>query len=56
MRIECDKVLTIDDFDELYSTWHGRTLTVMGEYIKVSQAGIPSRYLTQYICSRAQEL
>ena len=44
MRIECDKVLTIDDFDELYSTWHGRTLTVMGEYIKVSQAGIPSRY------------
>ena len=44
MRIECDKVLTIDDFDELYSTWHGRTLTVMGEYIKVSQSGILSRY------------
>ena len=47
MRIECDKVLTIDDFDELYSTWHGRTLTVMGEYIKVSQAGIPSRYFVR---------
>lgn len=44
MKIECDKVLTIDDFDELYSTWHGRTLTVMGEYIKVSQSGILSRY------------
>ena len=44
MRIECDKVITTDDFDEKYSMWQGRTLTVMGEYIKVSQPGIHSRY------------
>lgn len=56
MRIECDKVLTIDDFDELYSTWHGRTLTVMGEYIKLVKQEYLRAILTQYICSRAQEL
>lgn len=44
MKVECDKVLTIDDFDESYALWKGRTITVMGEYIKVSQSGLQPRY------------
>ena len=44
MKIDCDKVLTIDDFDESYATWKGRTMTVMGEYIKVTQSGNQPRY------------
>lgn len=44
MKINCDKVLTIDNFDVAYASWKGRTLTVMGDYIKVSQFGIQSRY------------
>ena len=44
MKINCDKVLTIDNFDVAYASWKGRTLTVMGDYIKVCQFGIQSRY------------
>lgn len=44
MKINCDKVMTIDNFDEAYASWKGRTMTVMGDYIKVSQFGITSRY------------
>jgi hypothetical protein len=44
MKVECDKVLTIDDFEESYASWKGRTITVMGEYIKVSQSGLQPRY------------
>ena len=44
MKVHCDKVLTTDDFDVEYASWKGRTLTVMGDYIKVSQTGLPPRY------------
>jgi len=44
MKIECDKVMTIDDFDESFSSWKGRVLTIMGEYIKVSQGGVQPLY------------
>ena len=44
MKVHCDKVMTIDDFDVAYASWKGRTLTVMGDYIKVSQVGITARY------------
>ena len=40
MKVHCDKVLTTDDFDVEYASWKGRTLTVMGDYIKVSQLGL----------------
>lgn len=40
----CDKVLTVDDFDESFASWSGRSLTVMGEQIKVSQSGLNPRY------------
>lgn len=44
MKKQCDKVLTIDDFSEEYSSWKGRSLTVMDEQIKVSQDGLNPRY------------
>ena len=44
MKVHCDKVLTTDDFDVEYASWKGRTLTVMGDYIKVSQLGLQPRY------------
>lgn len=44
MKINCDKVLTTDNFEVEYASWKGRTLTVMGDYIKVNQIGLPSRY------------
>ncbi len=44
MKVYCDKVLTTDDFDVEYASWKGRTLTVMGDYIKVSQLGLQPRY------------
>ena len=44
MKVHCDKVLTTDDFDAEYASWKGRTLTVMGDYIKVSQLGLQPRY------------
>jgi len=44
MKVTCDKVLTVDDFDVEYSSWKGRVLTVMGDYIKVSQDGVQPRY------------
>jgi hypothetical protein len=50
MKVHCDKVLTTDDFDAEYASWKGRTLTVMGDYIKVSQLGLQPRYFdTIYI-------
>lgn len=45
MKINCDKVLTTDDFDETYSSWQGRSLTVMGEKIKVSQDNLQPLYV-----------
>ena len=36
MKVNCNKVLTADNFDVEYSSWKGRVLTVMGDYIKVS--------------------
>ncbi len=54
MKINCDRVLTIDDFDESYSSWKGRVLTIMGEYIKVSQDGIQSQYFdTVYLFEKS---
>ena len=44
MKRYCDKVLTVDDFDESYSSWQGRSLTIMDEQIKVSQDGLKPRY------------
>ncbi len=44
MKINCDKVITVDDFDADYVSWKGRSLTVMGDYIKVNQEGIQPRY------------
>jgi len=44
MKLNCDKVLTIDNFEEHYASWKGRVLTVMGDYIKVSQLGLHARY------------
>jgi len=44
MKVNCDKVLTVDDFDVTFASWKGRTLTVMGDYIKVNQMGITPRY------------
>ena len=44
MKINCDIVLTIDNFEEKYSSWKGRVMTVMGEYIKVSRNGLTPRY------------
>ncbi len=45
MKVKCDKVLTVDNFDaDSYSTWKGRILTVMGDYIKVGQVGLQPRY------------
>lgn len=44
MRKNCDKVLTIDDFDEEYSSWKGRSITIMGEKMKVAQNGLQPRY------------
>ena len=44
MKVNCDKVLTADDFDVTYASWKGRTLTVMGDCIKVGQVGIQPRY------------
>lgn len=44
MRLNCDIVLTIDNFEEQYASWKGRVLTVMGDYIKVSQFGLQARY------------
>ena len=54
MKVNCDKVLTIDDFSESYSSWKGRVLTIMGEYIKVSQDGIQSQYFdTVYLFEKS---
>lgn len=54
MKINCDRILTIDDFDESYSSWKGRVLTIMGEYIKVSQDGIQSQYFdTVYLFEKS---
>ena len=44
MKIECDIVLTADQFDDRYAQWKERSLTVMGDYIKVSQNGLEARY------------
>lgn len=44
MKIECDVVLTVDQFDERYAQWKERSLTVMGDYIKVRQNGLEPRY------------
>lgn len=44
MKKYCDKVFTSDDFDESYSSWKGRTMTIMDEQIKVSQSGLKPRY------------
>ena len=44
MKIECDVVITADQFDERYAHWKERTLTVMGDYIKVHQNGLEARY------------
>ena len=44
MKKQCDKVLTIDDYSEEYSSWKGRSLTVMDDQIKVSQDGLKPRY------------
>ena len=44
MKIQCDKVLTVDDFSEEYATWKGRSLTIMDDQIKVSQDGLKPRY------------
>ena len=38
MKKYCDKVFTSDDFDESYSSWKGRSITIMDEQIKVSQS------------------
>lgn len=54
MKINCDKVLTVDNFDDAYSSWEGRVLTIMDDYIKVSQNGIPARYFdTIYLFENA---
>lgn len=44
MKKYCDKVFTSDDFDESYSSWKGRSITIMDEQIKVSQSGLKPRY------------
>lgn len=44
MKKHCDKVFTSDDFDESYSSWKGRSITIMDEQIKVSQSGLKPRY------------
>ena len=44
MKIQCDKVLTVDDFSEEYAFWKGRSLTIMNDQIKVSQDGLKPRY------------
>lgn len=44
MKIQCDKVLTVDDFSEEYASWKGRSLTIMDDQIKVSQDGLKPRY------------
>lgn len=36
--------MTVDDFDVSYASWKGRTLTVMGDYIKVGQIGLQPHY------------
>ncbi len=37
-------MLTVEDFDAAYASWKGKTLTVMGNYIKINQTGLQSRY------------
>lgn len=44
MKRQCDKVLTADNFPEEYSSWRGRSLTIMDDQIKVSQDGLKPRY------------
>lgn len=44
MKIPCDEVLTIENFNEKYSMWQNRSLTIMGEQIKVSQDGLTPKY------------
>lgn len=44
MKKHCDKVFTSDNFDESYSSWKGRSMTIMDDYIKVSQSGLKPRY------------
>ena len=44
MKIQCNKVLTVDDFSEEYAFWKGRSLTIMNDQIKVSQDGLKPRY------------
>ena len=54
MKIACDKVLTIDNFDETYSSWKGRSLTIMGDQIKVSMDRLKPRYFdTIYLFEQA---
>ena len=44
MKIECDIVLTADQFDDRYAQWQERSLTVMGDCIKVHQYGLEPKY------------
>lgn len=44
MKIDCDIVLTADLFDDRYAQWKERSLTVMGDSIKVHQYGLEPKY------------
>lgn len=44
MKIDCDIVLTADQFNDRYAQWQERSFTVMGDSIKVHQYGLEPKY------------